>query len=67
MGGGSNTALPIWGIFMQKVLNDGTLGVTSADKFIAPAGVRFNMDCDGSDEDAVETETIKEEDSYFNM
>ena len=52
LGGGSNMALPIWGIFMQKVLNDGTLGISEDDRFIAPAGMKLNLDCDGSDADA---------------
>jgi Membrane carboxypeptidase/penicillin-binding protein len=33
LGGGSNMALPIWGIFMKKVLDDGTLGVTKKIHF----------------------------------
>ena len=66
LGQGANTALPIWGLFMQKVLNDGTLGVTSKDRFIAPPGTHFNTDCDGSDNDTVE-DTSGEENSFFNM
>ena len=46
-------ALPIWGIFMNKVLKDGTLGITGDEQFIAPAGMTLNLDCDGSDADAV--------------
>ncbi|HIR34335.1 MAG TPA: transglycosylase domain-containing protein [Candidatus Coprenecus merdigallinarum] len=65
-GQGANTALPIWGLFMQKVLQDGTLGVTSMDRFIAPPGVHFDTDCDGSDSDTV-TETSQDENSFFNM
>ena len=52
LGGGSNMALPIWGIFMQKVLQDGTLGVSESDRFLPPPGVVLNLDCDGSDADA---------------
>lgn len=52
LGGGANMALPIWGIFMKKVLADGTLGVSESDRFIAPAGVTLNLNCDGSDSDA---------------
>lgn len=63
-GQGANTALPIWGLFMQKVLEDGTLGVTSNDKFITPAGVHFNTDCDGSDTDA-ETEISEDNSNTF--
>lgn len=52
LGGGSNMALPIWGIFMKKVLADGTLGVSEYDRFIAPPGMHLNLNCDGSDSDA---------------
>ena len=63
LGGGSNMALPIWGLFMQKVLADGTLGVYETDRFIAPPGVNLNLDCDGSDADA--QVKAEEDDSYF--
>ena len=63
LGGGSNMALPIWGIFMKKVLQDGTLGVYETDRFMAPPGVNLNLDCDGSDPDAVMK--AEEDDSYF--
>lgn len=66
LGQGANTALPIWGLFMQKVLSDGTLGVRPEDRFIAPPGVHFNTDCDGSDDDTVE-DTHQDENSFFNM
>ena len=65
-GQGANTALPIWGLFMQKVMNDGTLGVTPYDKFIAPPGVHFDTDCDGSDSDTMNGKDDTES-SYFNM
>ena len=50
-GGGSNMALPIWGLFMQKVLADGTLGIDENDRFV-PSGVKLELNCDGSDADA---------------
>ena len=56
-------ALPIWGIFMQKVLQNGNLGVSEADRFMAPPGVSLDLNCDGSDQDAQATE--QEDDSYF--
>lgn len=50
LGGGSNMALPIWGLFMQKVLKDGKLGITSQDHFSIPPGMEsFNLDCRGYD------------------
>ena len=63
LGGGSNMALPIWGLFMQKVLADGTLGVYETDRFIAPPGVNLNLECDGSDADA--EVKAEEDDNYF--
>ena len=63
LGGGSNMALPIWGLFMQKVMKDGTLGIYETDRFVCPAGRSLNLDCDGSDADAA----VKAEESeeYF--
>lgn len=65
LGGGSNMALPIWGIFMNKVLQDGTLGVTGDERFVAPAGMVLDLNCDGSDRDAVSSSSSAEED-FFN-
>ena len=65
LGGGSNMALPIWGLFMKKVIADGTLGVYETDKFVAPPGVTtLNLDCDGSDADAA-VKAEDEEDYFF--
>ena len=33
LGQGANMALPIWGLWMQKVLKDGTLGISETDVF----------------------------------
>ena len=63
LGGGSNMALPIWGLFMQKVHADPTLGVSETDRFVAPPGVTLNLDCDGSDADA--EMKAEEDDSFF--
>ena len=63
MGGGSNTALPIWGIFMKKVLEDGSLGVTKYDKFIPPQGFKLSLDCNGSDQDM--NNNSESQDSFF--
>ena len=62
LGGGSNMALPIWGLFMQKVLADGTLGVSENDRFV-PAGVKLDLNCDGSDADAVQA--AKDDESHY--
>lgn len=63
LGGGSNMALPIWGIFMKKVLEDGTLGIYETDRFMPPPGISLNLDCDGSDADA--SVKAEEDDSFF--
>ena len=33
LGQGANMALPIWGLWMQKVIKDGTLGISETDVF----------------------------------
>ena len=63
LGGGSNMALPIWGIFMKKVVADGSLGVYETDRFVAPPGITLNLDCDGSDADA--QVKAEDDDSFF--
>lgn len=63
LGGGSNMALPIWGIWMRKILADGTLGISEQDVFTAPAGVSVNLDCTGGDEDA--SDTVESETEYY--
>ena len=63
LGGGSNMALPIWGLFMKKVLADGTLGVYETDRFMAPPGITLNLNCDGSDADAAVA--AEDETDYF--
>jgi penicillin-binding protein 1A len=45
LGQGANMALPIYGIFMQKVYADSTRGVTDQDKFEKPANFNINLDC----------------------
>ena len=63
LGGGSNMALPIWGIWMKKILADGTLGISENDVFVAPAGVNVNLDCTGGDEDA--SAAVEDEIEYY--
>ena len=63
LGGGSNMALPIWGIWMKKILADGTLGISENDVFVAPAGVNVKLDCTGGDEDA--SAAVEDETEYY--
>ncbi len=64
LGGGSNMALPIWGIFMKKVIDDGTLGVTKYDTFAAPQGFNAELNCDGSDNDI---NASNQNESFFDL
>jgi penicillin-binding protein 1A len=65
LGQGANMALPIWGIFMQKVLKDGTLGISEADKFISPMGMYLDLGCSGGDSDASEQAEEREAEEYY--
>ena len=64
-GQGAHMSLPTWGIFMKKVLADGTLGISADDSFVAPAGELSGLDCTGGDNDASEVYQSKEEEYYF--
>jgi penicillin-binding protein 1A len=60
LGQGANMALPIWGIWMKKVLADGTLGISSNDAFPAGTNVSF---CNG--EEGADSAKSELEDYYF--
>ena len=60
LGQGANMALPIWGLWMQKVLKDGTLGISASDVF--PDSMKGNY-CHSSDDDSPETTDL--ENYYF--
>lgn len=64
LGGGSNMALPIWGIFMKKVLADPSLGISKKDAFIAPGTYPEGLNCNGADDDMLTGST--ESDPFFN-
>jgi len=64
LGGGSNMALPIWGIFMKKVREDKSLNITAEQMFAVPPGTLFNLRCDGSDVDAITANNAN--DPFFN-
>ena len=60
-GQGANMALPIFGLFLQKVFEDGHLGVNPTDEWDKPLRLlNVNLDCEG-----VVSNTEKE-DSYEN-
>jgi penicillin-binding protein 1A len=66
LGQGSNAALPIWGIWMKKLLADGTLGITEADTFIEPAGMALLPEIIGTVEEPKNSTEKKEEEYYFD-
>jgi len=45
LGQGANMALPIWALFMNKVYEDGSLGVSKNDRFRKPADFKEEIDC----------------------
>ena len=57
-------ALPVWGIFMKKIMEDPVLGFTIEDQFAAPPGFNISLDCDGSDQDIERQQ--RRTDSFFN-
>lgn len=65
LGGGSNMSLPIWGLFMQKVMADPSLGITVEDRFLAPPGLVLNLNCDGSDADATSSSQTGSDELFF--
>lgn len=64
LGQGAHSALPIWGIWMRKVMNDGRLGVTEHDVFTSPSGGTGDLGCTGGDSDG--DYVSEEEESYFD-
>jgi len=69
LGGGSNMALPIWGIFMKKCMKDSSLGFSPEDKFPAPANFDMEMDCGADIRDASSgraTISEQDEENYFD-
>jgi penicillin-binding protein 1A len=67
-GGGSKVALPIWGIFMQKVFKDKSLGISKDDVFVSPPGWSVDLKCTGNDSDITNEEAKNkiQEEEFFN-
>jgi penicillin-binding protein 1A len=75
-GGGSASALPIWGYFMQSVRKDPSLAAYyNVDTFEAPGNFELNLNCDAdalaeevpeevSEESVIEDEYEDEKESY---
>jgi len=73
-GGGAGAALPIWGLFMQKVQKDPSLArYYHKTAFDVPVGYELNLNCDGSGEvvaddgmtDVVKDDFEEEMENYF--
>jgi penicillin-binding protein 1A len=45
-GQGANMALPVFGLFLQKIYADPELGIMEADEFDEPPGFNIELDCD---------------------
>ncbi|MBP5505539.1 MAG: transglycosylase domain-containing protein [Bacteroidales bacterium] len=66
-GGGSNMALPIWGLFMQKVMADKSIGIANGEEFVAPPGWNMSLGCTGGAEDLSSgVGSGQEEDEFFD-
>ncbi len=63
LGGGANMALPIWGLFMQKVLADPKLNVKTTDVFEVPTGMATGFYCTGGDDES--DSEGNEDDGFF--
>ena len=70
LGGGSNMALPIWALFMKKVLADPSIGITGDKHFAAPAGYMIPQtdELEDDEQEVEKTVEIEEEftDDLFN-
>jgi hypothetical protein len=58
-------ALPIWGLFMQKVLEDESLNISVYDTFYAPPGFDVDLRCTGSDDDIESPSGRSSTDPFF--
>lgn len=67
LGQGAHSALPIWGIWMQKVLKDGHLGVSENDVFLLSGARLGELNCTGGDIDMnARAESENTEEDFFN-
>ena len=62
LGQGANMALPIWGLWMKKVLADGTLGISASDTF--PAGVSASY-CNGSEDGQADQQDKSDLENFY--
>lgn len=61
LGQGASMALPVWGLFMKKCLEDKTLNISKGD-FVKPDGINPKLELDCSKYNEEKEETIEFED-----
>lgn len=59
-------ALPIWGLFMQKVIADPSIGIRNGEGFVPPVGWNMSFACTGGDDDLSAGGSTDAEDDFFN-
>jgi len=57
-------ALPIFGLYMQKIYNDESFTYMNADIFEPPLGFTLNLDCETQATNQGNNYQIEEEDIY---
>jgi penicillin-binding protein 1A len=65
LGQGANMALPIYGLFMQKVHADSTLSISPKDTFAEPENFYMSIDCEKEDDQNKQTREDFDEE-FFN-
>ena len=66
LGDGARMALPIWGLFIQKVLADSKVNIWDTDKFEVPPGMgAYNLSCTGTDADVADSDMEDEDEGLF--
>jgi penicillin-binding protein 1A len=65
-GQGATLALPIWGMYMTDIYNDGTLDI-SKDKFERPENLNIEINCDGDTDELENGEGENRETTEFEI
>lgn len=65
LGQGSNMALPIWALYMQKVYADSTLNISKGDFEKPLSDVALEFDCELYEQEQSQKNTIVEEEEEF--
>ena len=65
LGQGSNTALPIWALYMKKIYADSSLNVSQGDFSKPLSDISLDFDCDKYEGNSTNSATdIEEEDEF---